>query len=92
MDNAVFSVFTLDLPTSRASKVELGARKIYTMQAKTEREARRVYLHTAKDFENEKVYIHPQNNDANIIYIFLLACCKKKITAVSWPLDLSLIS
>ena len=30
----------LDLPTSRASKAELGARKIYTMQAKTEREAR----------------------------------------------------
>ena len=30
--------FSVDLPTSRASKAELGARKIYTMQAKTERE------------------------------------------------------
>ena len=30
----------LDLPTSRASKAELGERKVYTMQAKTEREAR----------------------------------------------------
>ena len=36
---AIFRVgFILDLPTSRASKVELGARKIYTMQGKTERE------------------------------------------------------
>ena len=31
---------TLALPTSGASKAELGARKITTMQAKTEREAR----------------------------------------------------
>ena len=31
--------FRVDLPTSRASKAELGARKIYTMQATTEREA-----------------------------------------------------
>ena len=30
----------VELPTSRASNAELGARKIYTMQAKTEREAR----------------------------------------------------
>ena len=30
----------VDLPTSRASKAELGGRKIYTMRAKTEREAR----------------------------------------------------
>ena len=30
----------LDLPTSRGSKAELRERKIYTMQAKTEREAR----------------------------------------------------
>ena len=31
---------TIDLPTSRASKAELGARKVHTMRAKTEREAR----------------------------------------------------
>ena len=33
------SRWRLDLPTSRASKAELGARKIYTMETKTEREA-----------------------------------------------------
>ena len=31
---------SLDLPTSRALKAELGARKMYTMEAKTEQEAR----------------------------------------------------
>ena len=36
----LFYLQHVDLPTSRASKAELGARKIYTMQAKTEREAR----------------------------------------------------
>ena len=37
--NRTFCLFTR-LATSRASKAELGARKIYTMQAKTERNAR----------------------------------------------------
>ena len=40
----------LDLPTIRASKAELGARKIYTMQAKTEREARGRTEKAAKAF------------------------------------------
>ena len=34
------SLLHVDLPTRRASKAELGARKIYTMQATTEREER----------------------------------------------------
>ena len=48
----------VDLPTSRASKAELGAKKIYTMQEKTEGEARSMgHLQAekaAKDFG--KVY------------------------------------